>query len=310
MRIVFMGTPEFGVPALRHLVINGYQVVAVYTQPDRPAGRGRQPAQSPIKRAATGLNLPVAQPASLKKAEVAAELADFKPDAIVVAAYGQILPKAVLDTPVFGCVNIHPSLLPRHRGASPIASAILDGDEFTGVSIMLMDEGLDTGPVLTRAQIPVADADSTASLTLKLSLIAAHLLQDVLPGWKKGQFEPQPQDEAKATYSGIITKESSEIDWHQPADFIWRQVRAFYPWPGCNTNWRGKRLKIIEAKPVIEGSDATEGQVVAVAHGGFGIKTGSGVLGILAVQLEGKRETAASEFLRGQRQLIGSVLPD
>jgi methionyl-tRNA formyltransferase len=304
-----MGTPEFGVPVLRQLVLDGYQVVAVYTQPDRPAGRGRRETLSAIKRAALELNLPVVQPTSLKKVEVVAELADFKPDAIVVAAYGQILPKKVLEIPKYGCINIHPSLLPRHRGASPVASAILAGDEFTGASIMLMDEGLDTGPVLARAQIPVSDIDSTGSLTSKLSLIAAHLLQDVLPGWKKGQLKPQPQDETEATYSGIITKETAEIDWHQPADVIWRQVRAFHPWPGCYTSWWGKRLKIIEAKPIAEGDDAAEGQVVAMAQGGFGIKTGSGVLEILVVQMEGKRAITADEFFRGQPRLIGDMLP-
>jgi methionyl-tRNA formyltransferase len=304
-----MGTPEFGVPVLRQLVSNGYQVVAVYTQPDRLAGRGRQETLSAIKRAALELNLPVVQPAGLKKAEVVAELADFQPDAIVVAAYGQILPKAVLEIPKYGCINIHPSLLPRHRGASPVASAILAGDEFTGVSIMLMDEGLDTGSVLARVQIPVSDIDSTGSLTSKLSLVAARLLQDVLPGWKKGQIKPQPQDETEATYSGIITKESGEIDWHQPADVIWRRVRAFHPWPGCYISWRGKRLKIIEAKPVAEGDDAAEGQVVAMAQGGFGIKTGNGVLEILVVQLEGRRVMAADEFFRGQPRLIGDILP-
>ena len=309
MRIVFMGTPEFGVPVLRRLVLDGYQVVAVYTQPDRPAGRGRRETLSAIKRAALELNLPVVQPAGLKKVEVVAELADFKPDAIVVAAYGQILPKKVLEIPEYGCINIHPSLLPRHRGASPVASAILAGDEFTGVSIMLMDEGLDTGPVLARAQVPVSDIDSTGLLTSKLSLVAAHLLQDVLPGWKKGQLKPQPQDETEATYSGIITKESAEIDWHQPADVIWRRVRAFHPWPGCYTSWRGKRLKIIEAMPLTEESDIVEGQVVAMAQGGFGIKTGSGVLEILMVQLEGRRPMAADQFLRGKRQLIGDMLP-
>jgi len=305
-----MGTPEFGVPVLRQLVLNDYQVVAVYTQPDRLAGRGRRETLSAIKRAALELDLPVVQPIGLKKAEVVAELADFRPDAIVVAAYGQILPKAVLEIPEYGCINIHPSLLPRHRGASPIASAILAGDEFTGVSIMLMDEGLDTGPVLARAQIPVSDINSTGSLTSKLSLVAAHLLQDVLPGWKKGQLKPQPQDETEATYSGIITKESGEIDWYLPADVIWRQVRAFHPWPGCYTSWRGKRLKIIEAKPIAEGDDAAEGQVVAMARGGFGIKTGDGVLEILVVQLEGKQEMAADQFLRGKRQLTGDMLPN
>jgi len=305
-----MGTPEFGVPALQQLVLNGYHVVSVYTQPDKPAGRGQKLAPSPVKRVALSLGLPVLQPDNLKTAEVAAELIDFKADFIVVAAYGQILPKTVLNTPVSGCVNIHPSLLPRHRGASPIPSAILDGDEFTGVSIMLMNEGLDTGPVLTRAQIPIADNDTTASLTLKLSLVAAHLLQDVLPEFKKGRIVPRIQDEASATYSGMITRESGEINWHMPANFIWRQVRAFCPWPGCYTHWRGKRIKVVEAIPVVDERDAVEGQVLAFIDGGFAVKTGNGTLKILTLQIEGKREMTASEFIRGQRQLINEVLPN
>ncbi len=304
-----MGTPEFSVPALQRLVFNGYQVIAVYTQPDKPAGRGCRETLSPVKRAALELNLSIVQPANLKNAAVVAELAAFKPDAIVVAAYGQILPKAILKIPRYGCINIHPSLLPRHRGASPVASAILAGDEFTGVSIMLMDEGMDTGPLITRIQIPITDWDSTSSLTQKLSLIAAHLLQDVLVDWKKGLVKPRIQEEAKATYSRIINKESAEIDWHRPADVIWRQVRAFNPWPGCYTGWRGKRLKVIEAKPISKDDDSAAGQVVALAHSGFGVRTGSGVLEILAVQLEGKRRMTAAEFLRGQRHFIGDILP-
>jgi len=312
MRIVFMGTPEFAVPALRQLILNDYQVVAVYTQPDKPSGRGRQPVSSPVKKVAQALNLPVVQPASLKKAEVVAELAGFQPDIIVVAAFGKILPEAVLNIPRWGAINIHPSLLPRHRGASPIASAILAGDEFTGVSIMLMDRGLDTGPVLSRAQIPVSDRDNTGSLTLKLSLMAAHLLQDVLSSWKRGQITPQPQDETRATYSSTITKEAGEIDWRLSAVDIWRRVRAFYPWPGCFTQWRGKILKIVEAVPLPQVKPANIGQVVAVSgedsRTGFGISTGDGVLGVLQVQMEGKRVMSATEFLRGQRQLIGATL--
>jgi methionyl-tRNA formyltransferase len=309
VRIVFMGTPEFSVPIVRQLVLNGHQVVAVYTQLDKPAGRGRQTALSPVKRVALELGLPVVQPVSLKQAAVVTELAGFKPDVVVVAAYGRILPKTVLETPQYGCINIHPSLLPRHRGASPVASAILAGDEFTGVSVMLMDEGLDTGPVLTRAQIPISDGDSTGSLSLKLSLIAAQLLPDVLPSWKKGLLRIQSQDETEATYSGIITKKSGEIDWHQPVDVIWRLVRALHPWPGCYTSWRGKRLKIIEAVPLTKQNDAAKGQVVATAHSGFGVRTGSGVLEILVIQLEGKRAMSAGQFLIGQPQLIGDKLP-
>ncbi len=313
MRIVFMGTPEFAVPALRQLILDGYQVVAVYTQPDKPSGRGRQLAFSPVKKAAQALGLTVVQPVSLKKAEAVAELASFQPDIIVVAAFGQILPEAVLNIPKSGAINIHPSLLPRYRGASPVASAILAGDEFTGVSIMLMDKGLDTGPVLSRAQVPVSDRDNTGSLTLKLSLISAHLLQDVLSSWLRGKLTPQPQDEASATYSGIITKEAGEIDWRLPAVDIWRQVRAFYPWPGGYTRWQGKMLRIIEAVPLPQVKVARAGQVVATygigSEMGLGVSTGDGVLGVLQVQLEGKRAMSAAEFLRGQRQFIGAVLP-
>ena len=180
MRTVFMGTPEFAVPPLEHLILNQHQVVAVYTQPDRPAGRSRRLVSSPVKEAAQIWNLPVVQPVSLRKTEVVAQLAEFAPDVIVVAAFGQILPQSVLGLPRYGCINIHPSLLPKFRGASPVAAAILAGGEFTGVSIMLMDRGLDTGPVLARAQIAISAKDTTGSLTAKLSQIASRLLQEVL----------------------------------------------------------------------------------------------------------------------------------
>ena len=179
MRVIFMGTSEFAIPPLKHLILNKYQVVAVYTQPDKPAGRGRSLVSSPLKRAALAWKLLIVQPVSLKSAEVVAQLAAFHPDVIVVAAFGQILPQSVLNVPGYRCINIHPSLLPRFRGASPVVAAILAGDEFTGVSIMLMDRGLDTGPILARAQIPISTQDTTGSLTAKLSLIAAQLLQEV-----------------------------------------------------------------------------------------------------------------------------------
>ena len=311
MRIVFMGTPEFAVPALERLVLSQYQVAAVYTPPDKPAGRGRVPAPPPVKEAALRRQLPVVQPDSLKSAGAVSQLADLCPDVIVVAAFGQILPPSVLDIPRYGCINIHPSLLPRFRGASPVAAAILAGDEFTGVSIMLLDAGMDTGPVLARAAIPVAPQDNTGSLTEKLSLVAAHLLQDVLIGWRRQEITPQPQNEAEATYSAPITKEEGEIDWRLPARDIWRRVRAFNPWPGCYTRWRGKQLKIVEAVPVM-GPDAPEaGRVVALPAGeaALGVGTGAGILGVLGVQVEGKRAMAAAEFLRGQRDFIGAVLP-
>ena len=305
-----MGSPEFAVPSLERLILNGYQVVAVYTQPDRPAGRGRSLGSTLVKRAAASWGLPVVQPDSLKEAGVVAQLADFRPDVIVIAALGQILPQSVLDLPRYGCVNIHPSLLPRFRGASPVASAILAGDDFTGVSLMLLDEGLDTGPILGRAQISISPQDTTGSLTAKLSLIAAQLLLEVLPRWLRGEIEPQPQNEAEATYSAQVSKAEGEIDWHLPAVEIWRRVRAFQPWPGCYTSWQGKQLKIIEAMPLPGEGAADVGQAVAVkgAEGGFGIGTGEGILGVSRVQMEGKRAISAADFLRGQRQFMGAVL--
>jgi len=311
VRVVFMGTPEFSVHSLEHLMLNQYQVAAVYTQPDKPAGRGRSLVPPPVKRVALTWKLPVLQPASLKGADVVEQLAGFHPDVIVVAAFGQILPQSVLDTPSYGCINIHPSLLPRFRGASPVAAAILAGDEFTGVSIMLMDKGLDTGPVLARAQIPTSRQDTTGSLIDKLSLVAAQLLLKVLPRWVRGELTPQPQNEAEATYSSSFSKGEGEIDWHLSALDIWRRVRAFQPWPGCFTRWRGRRLKIIEAVPSPEQRTVEVGQVIAMegAEAVFGVGTGDGILGVLTVQLEGKQAMTAAEFLRGQRQFIGAILP-
>ncbi len=306
-----MGSPEFAVPPLEHLVLNQYHIAAVYTQPDKPAGRGRSLVPTPVKRAAMTWKLPVVQPTSLKKPEVVAQLADFHPDIIVVAAFGQILPQSVLDLPRYGCINIHPSLLPRFRGASPVASAILAGDEFTGVSLMLLDKGLDTGPVLARAQISISAHDTTGSLTAKLSLLAARLLLEVLPCWIRGELTPQPQNEAEAVYSAPISKEDGEIDWHLSAIDIWRRVRAFQPWPGCYTRWRGRQLKIMEAVPLPGGGTLEAGQVVAMegAKADFGVGAGEGVLGISRVQLGGKRAMLAAEFLRGQRGFIGTILP-
>jgi len=310
LRLVFMGSPQFAVPPMEYLLAEKYQVAAVYTQPDKPAGRGRGMLASPVKQAARACGLAVVQPASLKAAGVVEQLKGFEPDIIVVAAFGQILPKSVLALPRLGCLNIHPSLLPCFRGASPVASAILAGGDFTGVSIMVMDEGLDTGPVLARAQIPISPGDTTGSLTAKLSCMGAQLLGEVLVGWSRGELTPQPQNEAESTYCDPIAKGEGEIDWRRPAADIWRRVRAFNPWPGCYTRWRGKSLKIIEAAPLNEASTAKAGEVVALnSKVGFGVATGDGILGVYRVQMEGKKAISAGEFLRGQREFIGAVLP-
>lgn len=307
LRLVFIGTPDFAVAPLERLCQQGLQVVAVYTQPDRPAGRGKHPVSPRVKIAARELGLPVLQPASFKDAAVVARLVAYRPELIVVAAFGQLLPPAVLEIPKYGCLNLHPSLLPRFRGASPVAAAILAGDEFTGVSVMRLDAGLDTGPVLAQAQIPVSAGDTTGTLSEKLSRIAAGLLQDVLVRHVRGEIAPQPQDDTRATYCGEITKADGRIDWHLPAEAIWRRVRAFQPWPGCYTGWVGKQLRIMEAVPLAGEISPGVGQVVALGEA-FGVGCGEGVLGVCRVQLAGKRATTAAEFIRGQREFIGATL--
>lgn len=313
MRIVFMGTPEFAVPPLEHLIINRHEILAVYTRSDKPAGRSGAPVPPPIKKFALSRGLPVIQ-TSLKKPEAVEQLASFNPEAVVVAAFGQILPQAVLDIPCYGCINIHGSLLPRHRGASPIAAAILAADEFTGVTIMRMDAGMDTGPVYTRAQIPVSPQDTTGSLTVKLSQIGARLLQEVLVGLVRGELAPEPQDEPRATYCKEFTKEDGRIDWRLPAEDIWRRVRAFHPWPESYAAWAGKTVNIIEAVPLDQEGTVEVGRVIALtpvqkaSRAGFGVGTGRGVLGVVRVQLEGKRAMSADEFLRGQREFTGALL--
>ncbi|MBI4296353.1 MAG: methionyl-tRNA formyltransferase [Chloroflexi bacterium] len=317
VRIVFMGTPQFAVLPLEGLLLNRHQLVAVYTQPDRPAGRGQKLAVSPVKQVALDWHLPVVQPASLKDPEAVAQVAAFHPDVIVVAAYGLILPQTVLDIPRNGCLNIHPSLLPKYRGSAPVAGAILAGDEFAGTTIMRMEAGLDTGPILTQAQIAISPDDTTGRLTEKLSLVSAHLILETLIRWTRGELKSRSQSEAEATYTRPVLREHGEIDWHLPAVDIWRRVRAYHPKPGAYTWWQGKRLKIMAATPLPAEVGLEVGKVVAtpvtdisgLAKQSFGVNTGEGILGILAVQLEGKQTVSADEFLRGQRGFVGVVLP-
>jgi len=311
LRIVFMGSPRFAVPSLEALVGNGYDVAAVYTQPDRPAGRGRALVMPAVKEAALKMCLPVVQATGLGSAGALEELRDFQPEVIVICAFGQILPQAVLDIPPRQCVNVHFSLLPRHRGASPVAAAILAGDEFSGVSIQIVRHKLDTGPVLTAAAAPIFPADNTGTLTEKLAVIGADLLLEALSRWGRGEIKPREQDEAGASYFAQVKKEDGEIDWRLPAAEIWRRVRAFYPWPGCYTRWRGKMLKIIEAAPAAGEYKAGAGEVIALPgrEDMMGIGTGEGVLGALKIQLAGKKAMTAAEFARGQRDFIGSRLP-
>jgi methionyl-tRNA formyltransferase len=309
VRTVFMGTPQFAVPMLESLVTSTCQVVAVYTQPDRPAGRGHRVAVCPVKKAALARGLPVIQRQSLKPREAVEELAGFQPDLIVVAAYALILRAEVLALPAFGCLNVHFSLLPRHRGAAPVASAILCGDETTGVTIILMDSGMDTGQIVAQEQVRVSPEDTTESLSFRLADAGAVLLLKALPGWLGGELKPQTQDESRATYSRPIAAKDGEIDWSLSAIDLWRRVRAYSPWPGSYTWWQGRRLKIHEAFPV-EGSIGGEpGKVIALAEpAGAGVITGDGILHLVRVQVEGRQRMSADDFVRGQRDFVGSVL--
>lgn len=323
VRVVFMGTPDFAVPSLRALVQNaapgrawhaGLDVVGVVTRPDKPAGRGRQVVPSPVKRFAEEHGIPVAQPRSLRQPEAQEQLAALAPDVIVVAAYGQILPPAVLSLPRFGNLNVHASLLPRHRGAAPIAGALLAGDEQTGVSIMLMDEGLDTGPVLAQAAAVIAPDENAGQLFERLAELGAQTLVNTLPLWLAGGLTPQPQDERAATLTRPLTKEQGRLDWTQPAEQLARQVRALTPWPGAYTTWEGKQLKVLAAHPVPlakEGATPPGRTFVSSDENGaerLCVATGQGALALDVIQLEGRRALPAADVLRGHPALAGVLL--
>ena len=312
MRVVYMGTPAFAIPPLEELLASGYDVVGVYTQPDRPAGRGRSLEAPPVKAFAQERGLDVFQPTSLRNADAHSRLAALAPDVIAIAAYGRILPEEVLNIAPAGCVNVHPSLLPLHRGPSPVAFTILEGDETAGVSIMLLDEGMDSGPVIAQVDEAIHPDDTTESLTARLFRRGAKLLVDSLSPFLQGEIAPRPQDDAKATYAPRLTKEDGEIRWELPAETLWRQVRAYHPWPGSYTRWNGRLLKALEAVPLTAvGADAP-GRVVALerdAPAPVGVSTGEGVLGLRRVQLEGRRAVDAADFLKGHEGFVGSVLP-
>ena len=311
MRIVFMGTPEFAAPVLRALVDAGHDVVAVYTRPDRRAGRGKRLAAPPVKGAALELGLSVRQPASLRRDEEAQrEIRELAPDAIVVAAYGLFLPPDTLSVPRLGCVNIHPSLLPRYRGPSPVVTALLNGDDSTGVTLMVPDEGMDTGPILAVRETAIGPDEDAPALTARLFDMGAALLVETLPAWERGEVRPVAQDESLASVTSLVSREDGEIDWRLPASRIERMTRAYNPWPGAFTTWRGSTLKVVSARAREgkAGDAESPGLVVALADGGIGVRTGDGVLGLRRVQLAGRAAPDARDFARGYRDFVGSVL--
>lgn len=322
LRIIYMGTPQFAVPALEALVRGaapgvvlpgGYHIATVITRPDKPSGRKQEIVYSPVKQAALAHDLPVWQPGSLKKTENQQALAAYRADLFIVAAFGQILPQAVLDLPRYGTLNIHASLLPKYRGSSPISEAILQGEHTSGVSIMLLDAGIDTGPVLLKRAIPLAEDETTASLTPRLAELGATALLEALPLWVQGQLTPQPQDQAQATYTRMLQKEDGHIDWSRPAELLARAVRAYLPWPAASTTWRGKSLKILRAIPDPAAvSDEAPGHIstsTLTTDGGqrkvLRVATGQGSLLVEQLQLEGKKAMSADEFLRGYASILG-----
>ncbi len=318
MKVIYMGTPHFSISPLELLVESGIQVVGVYTQPDRPAGRGRAVHPSPVKIYAEAHGLRVIQPSSLGAIDTYREMVSLTADIIVVAAYGKILPKEIVNLPAFGCVNIHPSLLPRHRGPSPVAFAILEGDEVTGVTVMRLDEGMDSGPIIAQQEWPILPEDTMVTLTDKLFREGAKLLVNSLPSYYRGIPAPLPQEEALATYARKLTKEDGVIQWQRSADIIWRQVRAYSSWPGSYTRWQGKLLKVVEAVPLpaqtyqMTTGDDTPGTVVLLSPNSqvaVGVVTGDGVLGLKRVQFEGKKDAEARDFLQGHENFRGSLLP-
>lgn len=308
--LIFMGSPQFAVPTLEALACD-HHILAIFTQPDKPAGRGQQLTAVPVKHWAVAHNVPVHQPKSFRKEPAAIDvLRDLKPDVIVVAAYGLILPQAVLDVPPFGCLNVHGSILPRHRGAAPITSAILAGDAETGITIMKMDAGLDTGPMLSVARDMIQSDDTTASLSERLSHIGAQLIADTLPKYLKGEIVPQPQSEEGVTYSPKIDKVNAQIDWSKPAIEIERMVRAYTPWPGTQTVWNGQMVKVLKAGIRDQGAGIRRevGEVVRLSDGSIGVVTGEGVLVLKEIQLAGRKALKAEDFVRGQPKLVGAVL--
>lgn len=307
-RVVFMGTPDFAVPSLRALLhAEDFEVVGVVTQPDRPAGRGNRLRQSPVKVVAMEHQVELFQPEKLRGEAVIAHLQNWQPDLHVVAAYGQILRPVVLDLPPYGSINVHASLLPRWRGAAPIQYAILAGDDTTGITIMQMDPGLDSGPILSQESIPIASDETGESLHDKLAAIAGPLLVDTLRGFISGAIKPQTQDESLVTKAPSIKKEQGAIDWTKPADYIERQVRAYHPWPGTFTYWDGDLLKIFGGR-VVAGK-LKPGQVFCShAEAPLVIGTGEGGFAPAQLQLAGRKAMDVSDFVNGFAQIDGVVL--
>lgn len=304
MRIIFAGTPDIAAIVLEKLLASEHEVVAVYTQPDRPAGRGRQLAASPVKQLAQQHHIPVEQPETFKSPDAQKQLDAYQADLMVVVAYGLLLPQAVLDMPKQGCWNIHVSLLPRWRGAAPTQRAIEAGDKLTGVSVMQMDAGLDTGPILLTRECEISATDTAGELHAKLARLGADALMEALSQLAQGALTAKPQ-QGKSTYAHKLSKQEAQIDWQQPAEVIERRIRAFNPWPVCYFEWHGQRIKVWRAEVVSNGPASKQpGQVLAASASGVDIVCGKDAVRLLELQLPGGKRQPVASILNGHPQLF------
>ena len=308
IRTVFFGSPDFAVPTLDALIDSPYRPVAVVTQPDRGAGRGRKLRRPPVAERAVEAEIAVLQPSRLREPEAVAALAALAPDLQIVAAYGQLLPPAVLEAPRHGTLNVHASLLPRWRGASPVSAAIAAGDAETGATIMLVDETEDTGPILAQRATAIGARETAGELSDRLAALGASLLLETIPRWLAGEIKPQPQDAALATRARRVRKDAGRIDWTLPAAQLARNVRAYTPWPGAFTELGGQRVRLAVA--AVEQGNGAVGEVVGVAEDAIRVGTGEGVLAVERLQRAGKREMSAAEFARGAGNLVGKRFGD
>lgn len=308
MRIVFMGTPEFAVPSLQALCENGYQVVGVFTQPDRPKGRGNKMTASPVKEYAVSQGIPVYQPLRIRRDGVE-DLKALAPDLCVTAAFGQILSQEILDIPPMGNINVHASLLPRHRGSAPINWAILQGDKQAGVTTMMMDKGIDTGDMLLKSATDILPGETAGELTQRMSRMGAELLLKTLEELKAGTLVRIPQDESAMTYDPMLDKAMGMVDWSQPAQNIVNRIHGLNPWPGCSTAWQGGRLKLLRAQ--LAQGEGQPGEIIAAdAKTGLTIACGQGAVNIMQLQAPGGKPMNAKDYLRGHPMAVGTVLKE
>lgn len=308
MKVIFMGTPDFSVGTLEALVAAGHEVVLAVTQPDKPKGRGKEMQFTPVKECALKYHIPVYQPRRVREPECIEELRKYEADIMVVVAFGQILPKEILEMTAYGCVNVHASLLPKYRGAAPIQWSIIDGEEVTGVTTMQMNEGLDTGDMLLKVEIPIEEKETGGSLHDKLAEAGAKLCVETLEGLQAGTITPIPQGETTTSYAKMLDKQLGNIDWSKSAKEIERLIRGLSPWPSAYTNWNDKVMKIWDAVCVSFDDKADPGVIVKVTKDSFFVQTGDGVLEIRELQIPGKKRMDAGAFLRGYQVKEGELL--